>query len=55
VDPAIATRAVALPRTFPGDLADRIIYATAVERGWQVITKDERLRTYTSPGHVTIW
>lgn len=55
VDPAIATRAVELPRTFPGDPADRIIYATAVERGWQVVTKDDRLRKHKSPRPVTIW
>jgi len=55
LDPAIASTAVALPRTFPGDPADRIIYATAVERGWQVVTKDERLRKYKSPRTIAIW
>ena len=55
VDPAIATRAVALPRTFPGDPADRIIYATAVERGWQLVTRDESMRKHKSPRPLTIW
>jgi PIN domain nuclease of toxin-antitoxin system len=31
--PAIASTAVALPSAFPGDPADRLIYATAVEHG----------------------
>lgn len=55
LDPAIAARAAALPRTFPGDPADRIIYSTAVERGWQLITKDERLQKYKSPITVAVW
>jgi PIN domain nuclease of toxin-antitoxin system len=31
IDPAIAAAAVALPPSFPGDPADRLIYATALE------------------------
>lgn len=30
------------PVLFPGDTADRVIYATAVENGWQLLTKDRR-------------
>lgn len=33
VTPAIADTAAGLPATFPGDPADRVIYATAVEHG----------------------
>jgi PIN domain nuclease of toxin-antitoxin system len=55
VSPAIATAAVSLPASFPGDPADRLIYATAVERGWRLITKDERLRGHRHPQPVTIW
>src|SRR5918912_3112421 len=33
--PAIADTASALPASFPGDPADRIIYATAIENGWR--------------------
>lgn len=44
ITPAIAEAAVALPATFPGDPADRLIYATAVEHGLPLVTKDARLR-----------
>ncbi len=44
ITPAIADGAVSLPATFPGDPADRLIYATAVEHGMALITKDARLR-----------
>jgi PIN domain nuclease of toxin-antitoxin system len=53
--PAIAAAAVALPSTFPGDPADRLIYATAVEYGWGLVTKDRRLRGHAHPGAVTVW
>jgi PIN domain nuclease of toxin-antitoxin system len=55
VTPAIARTAVSLPASFPGDPADRLIYATAVEHGWQLITKDERLRAHEHPQPVTVW
>jgi PIN domain nuclease of toxin-antitoxin system len=50
----IAATAVALPDTFPRDPADRLIYATAVERGWPLITKDDRLHGQRDPDP-TIW
>lgn len=40
----IAETAVALPDSFPGDPADRLIYATAVEHGLRRVSKDTRLR-----------
>lgn len=55
VTPAIATMAVDLPSSFPGDPADRLIYATAVERGLQLITKDQGLRSHRHPRQVAIW
>jgi PIN domain nuclease of toxin-antitoxin system len=55
VTPAIANTAVSLPASFAGDPADRLIYATAVEQGWPLITKDERLRTHRHPHPVTVW
>lgn len=55
VTPAIANTAVSLPASFPGDPADRLIYATAVEQGWPLITKDEKLRTHRHPHPVTVW
>lgn len=55
VSPGIAATAVALPSSFPGDPADRLIYATAIENGWRLITKDRRLRSHRVPQPVTLW
>ncbi len=55
IDPAIAAAAVALPSSFPGDAADRLIYATAINRGLRLVTKDGRLRGHPSPGPVAVW
>lgn len=55
VSPAIADTAASLPQSFPGDPADRLIYATAVERGWQLVTSDRRLRRHRHPRQVTVW
>ncbi len=56
LSPSIAAIAVALPHTFPSDPADRLIYATAVEHGWPLVTKDDRLRQHRgSPAVPTIW
>jgi len=55
VTPAVAAAAVALPSSFAGDPADRLIYATAVEHGWRLVTKDRRLRGHRHPKPVTIW
>jgi PIN domain nuclease of toxin-antitoxin system len=55
VTPAIADSAVTLPPSFPGDPADRLIYATAVEHGWQLVTKDRRLRSHRHPRPLTFW
>lgn len=55
VTPAIADTAVALPSSFPGDPADRLIFATAVELGCRLVTKDRWLRTHPQPRPVTIW
>jgi PIN domain nuclease of toxin-antitoxin system len=52
---AIAHTAVALPSIFPGDSADRLIYATAVECGWSLVSKDRRLREHPYPRKITIW
>jgi PIN domain nuclease of toxin-antitoxin system len=53
--PAIADTATRLPASFPGDPTDRIIYATAVERGSMLVTKDRRLRDHPHPRQVTVW
>jgi PIN domain nuclease of toxin-antitoxin system len=52
---SIAATAVELPSSFPGDPADRLIYATAVEHGWSLITKDRRIRSHRHPRRVAIW
>jgi PIN domain nuclease of toxin-antitoxin system len=53
--PAIALTAVSLPGSFPGDPADRLIYATAIELGWSLVTKDAQLRDHPFPRPITIW
>ena len=53
--PAVADTAVSLPSTFPGDPADRLIFATAVEHGLRLITKDEKLRSHRHPKPVALW
>ena len=55
ITPGIATTAVSLPESFPRDPADRLIYATAIENSWQLVTRDERLRDYRHSRQVTIW
>jgi PIN domain nuclease of toxin-antitoxin system len=53
--PAIAATAVSLPSSFPADPADRLIYASAIEHGCRLVTKDRRLRAHRHPRPVTIW
>ena len=55
ISPAVAATAAALPASFPGDPADRLIYATALEHGWQLVTKDQRMRRHPQPRTVTVW
>ena len=55
VTTAIAATAAALPPSFPGDPADRLIYATALETGLRLVTKDRRLRQHRGPRPITIW
>jgi PIN domain nuclease of toxin-antitoxin system len=55
ITPAIADTALSLPASFPRDPADRLIYATAIEHGWQLITKDRRLRTHRHPRAIAVW
>jgi PIN domain nuclease of toxin-antitoxin system len=53
--PAIADTATALPSSFPGDPADRLIYATAIEHGLDLVTKDQRLRAHRHTRPLAIW
>lgn len=55
ISPAVAAAAATLPASFPGDPADRLIYATALEHGWQLVTKDRRLRSHPQPRAIAIW
>lgn len=44
---SIAVRAGSLdPETFPGDPADRVIYATALELGVRLVTADQKIATF---------
>jgi len=51
----IADTASSLPTSFPGDAADRLIYATAIEHGWRLVTKDRRLRAHRHPRPLALW
>lgn len=55
ITPAIAETAVGLPSTFPGDPADRLIYATAIEHGLRLVTKDRKLRNHRHPRPLALW
>ncbi|MGA9875573.1 MAG: PIN domain-containing protein [Solirubrobacteraceae bacterium] len=55
VSPAIADTAVSLPSSFPGDPADRLIYATAIEHGWQLVTMDRKLREHRHGRAIAVW
>jgi len=53
VDNTIGLRSVSLPGEFHADPADRIITATALTMGIPLVTKDEKILTYS---HVdSIW
>lgn len=52
---AIADAATSLPTSFPGDPADRLIYATAVEHGLKLVTKDDRLHRHRHPSRPAVW
>lgn len=55
VTPAIADTAVALPSFFPGDPADRLIYATAVEHDLPLVSEDRAMRQNTRSRPPVIW
>lgn len=52
---SIAATASELPRSFPGDPADRLIYATAIEEGLSLVTKDRRLLQHPFPRRIAFW
>jgi PIN domain nuclease of toxin-antitoxin system len=55
VTPAIADTASGLPTSFPGDPADRLIYATAIEHGTKLVTKDRAIREHDKPRSLVVW
>jgi len=55
VTPAIAASAVALPSSFPRDPTDRLIYATAIEHGVKLITRDRAIAEHDKPRSLVIW
>lgn len=55
VTPAIADTAATLPSSFPGDPADRLIYATATEHGLKLVTKDHAIRDHDRLDSVVVW
>ncbi|MGH9290961.1 MAG: type II toxin-antitoxin system VapC family toxin [Acidimicrobiales bacterium] len=55
ITPAVAETAMALPSSFPGDPADRLVYATAIEHGLELVTKDRRLHRHRHPRTITVW
>ena len=55
ISPAIAATAAALEDSFPADPFDRIIYATAIEHGWQLVTSDQRMLDYPADRTIAVW
>jgi PIN domain nuclease of toxin-antitoxin system len=55
ITPAIANSAATLPNSFPRDPTDRIIYATAIEHGVKLVTKDRAITAHDKPGSLVVW
>lgn len=55
MSPSIAHGAVSLPSSFPGDPADRLIYATAVEHDLRLVSKDKAIRDHPNPRPLAVW
>jgi PIN domain nuclease of toxin-antitoxin system len=55
VTPAIAASAAALPSSFPRDPTDRLIYATAIEHGVKLVTKDQAIAEHDKPRSLVVW
>ena len=53
ISPAIAVEAARLPPTFPGDPADRLIVASAMQARAAIVTRDTRIRKFA--GVTTVW
>lgn len=55
ITPAIANSAAALPNSFPRDPTDRLIYATAIEHGVKLVTKDEAVAEHDKARSLVVW
>ena len=55
ITPAIAGSAAALPAAFQGDPMDRLIYATAIEQGVKLVTKDRAIRKHDKSRSLVVW
>lgn len=55
ITPAIADSAAALPASFPRDPTDRLIYATAIEQGVKLVTKDEAIARHDGSRALVVW
>jgi PIN domain nuclease of toxin-antitoxin system len=55
VTPAIAASAAALPSSFPRDPMDRLIYATAIEHGVKLVTRDRAIAEQDKPRSLVVW
>jgi PIN domain nuclease of toxin-antitoxin system len=55
ISPAIAETAVSLPSSFPGDPADRLIYATAIEHDLRLVSKDRAIREHVHSRPLVVW
>lgn len=53
--PGIADSAASLPSSFPRDPMDRIIYATAIEHGLKLVTKDGAIKQHDKPRSLVVW
>ncbi len=55
ITPTIAEIAVMLPSTMSSDPADRIIFASAIDNGWKLVSKDQAIRAHRHPGISVVW
>ena len=53
--PGVASRAAELPDSFPRDPADRIIFATAVEYGLPLVTRDRHMHEHAIGAPRLVW
>jgi PIN domain nuclease of toxin-antitoxin system len=55
ITPAIAAGAAALPPSFPRDPTDRLIYATALEHGVKLVSRDRAIAEHDKPRSLVVW